>query len=417
MANTTNYGFNLIDDGANIHIQRDVNTPIEQIDAQMKSNADAVTTAIGDEHDATILREAAIVDDFNDALSDASTTMMVAVARRDEFAGKNIVMIGDSYTYGTGSATHSGVQRSGHKSTNDSARWSSLFCSKIGGVEYNFAFGATGFIRSQTSEAGYTAEDLRFIKQIEIAESEMTADEISNTALVVIAGGINDARHSADDNITGAQMQSAAQAACEAAKTAFPNALVMLIPMMWHTANWNETAYNFWMRLKLGGMQAGANVLVIDNAWTWLFGWVAWCTGIHPNADGHYKLAEFAISGLNGGNTMGISWDTLGLNGNPWHNYSDCYINFSNGMVSLLPCYVTGGLSAGTNVIGTVPAWAAPDTGRTNVYIPIVKGNAVVGTVGIVAGSGNMNAVVDSAVSSGFYLMGASWQPSGIMSS
>ena len=417
MANTTNYGFNLIDDGASIHIQRDVNTPIEQIDAQMKSNADAVTTAIGDEHDATILREAAIVDDFNDALSDASTTMMVAVAKRDEFAGKNIVFIGDSYTYGTGSATHSGVTRTDYKTTNDSQRWSSLFASMLNANEYNYAFGATGFIRENTTEPGYTSEDLRFIKQIDIAESHMTADEIADTRLVVIAGGINDARHNAG---AGAQFQSAAQACCERAKAAYPNALVMLVPMLWYGANWNETVYNYWLRLKLGGMQAGANVLVVDNAWTWLFAWgqasTPWWNDIHPTATGHYKIAEFALSALNGGNTMGNGWDTIAFESG-WSNYSDAYFNFSNGVVSLLPCYINGGLSAGTTKIGVAPLWAAPDTGRTNIYIPIVKGNNVVGTLGIVAGSGNINAHVDSAVSSGFYVVGGSWQPSGIMPS
>ena len=414
---TANYNLNYWNGTDSINIVSDENTSLDEIDGALKNVADAAALAVSNEHDDALLREGAIVSDFDTALEDAVDDIMIDVAKRNEFAGHNIVMIGDSYTYGTGSATHSGVTRTDYKTSGDSQRWSSLFCSMLGGVEYNYAFGATGFIRENTTEAGYTSEDLRFIKQVDIAESHMTADEITDTRLVVIAGGINDARHNAG---TGAQFQSAAQACCERAKAAFPNALIMLIPMMWYGANWNETVYNYWLRLKLGGMQAGANVLVVDNAWTWLFAWgnasTPWWNDIHPTATGHYKLAEFSISALMGGNTMGNGWDTPTYESG-YSNYSDAYFNFNNGMVSLLPCYINGGLSAGTTKIGTAPLWAAPDTGRTNVYIPICKGNSVVGTLAIVAGSGNMNATVDSSVSSGFYVCGASWQPSGIMPS
>ena len=403
---TTNYNLDYWDDSWTTNIVKDMNFSLDEVDAALKGVSDAAALALSGEHDARILSEAGIVSDLGADISTATSNLLDRLVRRDEFAGSNCVMIGDSYTYGTGSNTHSTVTYTGHRSTNDPERWSSLFCSMLGMTEFNFAVGGTGFIDDVASTGFFPGEDCRFIKQLDWALAEMTDEELADVRMVVIAGGINDVGFSGS---TGALMQSASQTICEYAKSVFPNALIVLIPMLWYGAGWDMTAYNYWMRLKLGGMAAGANVLVIDNAWTWLFGW-SWWSGIHPNGTGHYRIAQFAISGLNGGNTQGNGWDTPTFESG-WSNYSDSYFVFENGQVSMLPCYVNGGLSAGTTKIATAPAFAVP---RTNVYIPIVKGNDIVGALGIVAGSGSMNATVSSSVSSGFYLAGGTWMPHGI---
>ena len=413
---TDHYHFTELTDNGTLYIVRDVNVPLNEIDTVIyDEKADNYTTLhqeIVDEHDARILSEAGIVSDTNDAISNASSNLLNRLITRTELAGYNAVFLGDSYVYGTGSDTHSTVQRTGHRSYNDAERFSTLIADALGMTEFNFAIGGSGFVRDNCSSGEpFTNEDVRFIKQVDFAISEMSAEELADVRMVFIGGGLNDVNFA---NANGNAMETAAKNTAEYAASQFENALIVVVPMLWYNVGWNETAYNYWMRLKFGATQANANCIVIDNAWTWLFGWGD-ATGIHPNGVGHHRIAGFSVAGICGAPCIGHSWDRV-----VWQTgYSSayhCYLNFMYGRMYFEPTYISGNLSAGVTHIGDVPDWCVP---RETIYLNILKGNAVAGQIAIIGGDdqvnkGRVNAIAESSISSGFYVTGGTWFPAGI---
>ena len=86
------------------------------------------------------------------------------------FDGHGMVVIGDSYAYGTGASDHL---------SGDTKRFSSLLAARLNATEYNFAVGSTGFC-----DPGSGGQNMPFPSQIDRAAQSLTDEEKADVHLV-----------------------------------------------------------------------------------------------------------------------------------------------------------------------------------------------------------------------------------------
>lgn len=163
--------------------------------------------------------------------------------------------------------------------------WPATLCARMGWTERNFAKGSTGFDQADWSNAN------KFPEQMTAAINN-TSFNNSDVGYVFVADGGNDARN--DKTVT-----TAATTVFDAAKTAFPNAKIICVPMLWGpNAEYNDLPLN-WSRMtrvvnELRQVCLDLNVPFIEDTWTWHHGnTAAMIAGeVHYNATGNKIIAD-----------------------------------------------------------------------------------------------------------------------------
>lgn len=198
-----------------------------------------------------------------------------------ELAGKNAVWIGDSYV----EANSLGADQD--------KRFSTKICEKLGLTEYNFAVGGSDWL----APMGDTFED-----QIEDANSSMTSEQKYFTKYVFICGGRNVPYNT--PTYTLGQLFTEFKDVLTKAETYFPNAIIVVVPLLWDATAMPQTYQTF-----LGNIMACCCAtywrgFYVSNAFNWLTGKVGaiLSDGIHPNVDGHATIASYLMSALLGVN-------------------------------------------------------------------------------------------------------------------
>ena len=187
------------------------------------------------------------------------------------------VFIGDSYVQGN-SLTTAGLDKRN--------RFSTLLCRRFGWLEKNYAHGGMGFITGDTT----------YGDQIENA-AEDTAYDHARVSRVFICGGRNDVA----DPVAVDELQAAVKDAVDAAHESFPNAMIVLVPMMWSNGVVHQNIYNAYQAICRGA--AGRKAVVIQRAYTWLTGQTGMILSdrVHPNVEGHRRIADRITNALAGG--------------------------------------------------------------------------------------------------------------------
>ena len=163
--------------------------------------------------------------------------------------------------------------------------WPATLCARMGWTERNFAKGSTGFDQADWSNAN------KFPEQMTAAINDPSFNN-SDVGYVFVADGGNDARN--DKTVT-----TAATTVFNAAKTAFPNAKIICVPMLWGpNAEYNDLPLN-WNRMtrvvkELRQVCLDINVPFIEDTWTWHHGnTAAMIAGeVHYNATGNKIIAD-----------------------------------------------------------------------------------------------------------------------------
>lgn len=205
--------------------------------------------------------------------------------------------------------------------------------------------------------AGYTAPNTTFQSELNNAKAD-TSYNHNEVGLVIIAGSRNTI-----DGYSGA-LRTAAVSLYEGVKREFPNARIIVVPMMW---DWTPVS-NYWRYNSASCISAAREVGVeaVPWAWTWNLGNNTYFpTGdIHPNADGTNVIVSYMLDYINHnytGRTESYSWrdstNTLAL----------FTVNASGGLL-------TFGWHLGSNVTAAnfvdiknaLPKWAERDTDSTN---------------------------------------------------
>lgn len=147
----------------------------------------------------------------------------------------------------------------------------------------NYAVGGSGYTIGGTK--GKT-----FKQQIQQASAELDASK-SAVKYVVIGGGRNDSVSTVAEHIVYDTLNTA--------KTLFPDAEIVQIPMMWDNS-W--PSYD--QAQKYGVMTEGgrhAAVKVVYDAPSWGLFWGSGMTDIHPNTQGSTTYAEYLAKGIKTG--------------------------------------------------------------------------------------------------------------------
>lgn len=186
--------------------------------------------------------------------------------------------IGDSYANSADTANPDGT---------DAAKWPTQLRNIIGG-EYQVK-------NYSVSGAGFNVSGKTFTDQINNAYNAAGIDN-DNVAIIIIGGGRNDIG-------TASEMKSHADPTFSNARTKFPKARIISVPMLWHNAG-----MDMYGRQKAAGVaEAAANngVENVDWAWTWNIGNDSnFPSGdIHPNANGAKVIASYMVSAIRGAYT------------------------------------------------------------------------------------------------------------------
>lgn len=209
-----------------------------------------------------------ITADFTKALNSTKAYRDQAEAFAKEYGKKKalIVTFGDSYA----------------DQSDQTREWPYQLAELTGSDVKNYA----------VAGAGFNISDNLFISQIDKATADTTLDPTA-VGIVILAGGRNDIM----EPDVAAQRS---QAFVEKVKSTFPNARIMIVPMLW-----DSSPAGGWERSKAAGISEGAiaaQAEVVQWAWTWNLGNKDnFPTGdIHPNEAGAKVIAAYLQSAING---------------------------------------------------------------------------------------------------------------------
>lgn len=222
---------------------------------------------------------------------------------------ENIVIVGDSITYGTGASS-------------TAKAWGNLFKDYIGAESVqNLAQNNAGFVNAPT-----------FLSQLQGASNKEAVTH------VIIAGGANDKR------TTDAQVTAAVIDTLKYALKNFPNATIHVAPVVLGLQGifrYDRGNSDVWSTLNAieAGIAQVSNVHEIRYAWEWLNGrqdWASIFNGtldlIHPNDSGQQQLLRLMAESLFTGNSIHNNW-SVGVSGADNHgNISHASSTCSNGV-------------------------------------------------------------------------------------
>lgn len=264
--------------------------------------------------------------------------------------------IGDSYANSSSSVDPDGT---------NATKWPTQLRTIIGNDYHVKNYSITG--------AGFNVSGNTFTDQINNAYSDSAIDN-DNVAIIIIGGGRNDIG-------TTEQMESYADATFSNARSKFPKARIISVPMLWH-----NVGMDMYGRQKAAGVARAAaknGVENVDWAWTWNIGNDSnFPSGdIHPNANGSKIIASYMASAIRG--TYTGRYEAATLAASSGHVFSN--IVASGGMIFATlwgdDATTNAELKAGIKF----PSWArsaggtAPNTLRTWGAGLTNSGNAVSG--------------------------------------
>lgn len=194
-------------------------------------------------------------------------------------------------------------------------RFSTLVSTYLRTTELNYAIGGTGF-----------STDNNFLSQLQTAYTENSgnADKIK---YVFIAGGRNDAY--LNPNYSYAQIKNSVLPTFTYAKSKFPNAIIVAIPMMFDSGEMPRV-YRFWKAGILNAINTFNCVKISDTSFLFR-GDSSFILddNVHPTAYGHAVLSSAICSALKGGNYLPFRQSDL----TDIQNFNNPLTFYQNGLI------------------------------------------------------------------------------------
>lgn len=212
--------------------------------------------------------------DVDDGFSRVNT--LIGENDTDSFA----VFIGDSYAYG-------------NTIDDPSQTFPRLICAKLGVTCKNFATGGSGFIYGNTV-------NIDFNNQLQNAIADDTFDN-DKVSYVIISGGRNDATNL--ENQPYFDIYTAVTTLLTNAENAFPNAKIIVVPMLYDANILPRPGYTWYCQLMKAALGTGHKAVWVKNAYAWLCGKFGCINqdGIHPNVEGHLMISSCILDVIFGG--------------------------------------------------------------------------------------------------------------------
>lgn len=254
---------------------------------------------------------------------------------------ENIIVIGDSISYGTG--------------TSDlSQSWANRLDAYRGATVTNLA----------KNDAGYLNGPTPFLAQLK----SYTGDKDTVTR-ILIAGGINDKTYVADGTVTDSKLTTAVLALLDYARANFPHAKIQVIPTICGFTP--PSIYDggvLTARDRIITACGMRHVEVLPYAWEWLNGNKDWSSGddVHPNDAGNELLLRLICEAMDGA-TVRNSWDGFVAGQDAHGVLTNSFFRVDGNTVT---CYIQG--KAVNNTTAYSNFFQVPAAARkgTNYYIP-----------------------------------------------
>ena len=187
------------------------------------------------------------------------------------------IFIGDSYT-----------QANSLGENDRNKRFSTIVSNRLNLIEKNFAVGGMGYVTGATT----------YSQQLDNAISD-TSFKKSKVKYVFINGGRNDG---ADIPFMDTTYTNAVKNTVQKAIDNYPNARVIIIPMMWDYTNIISAIYPIYQTIIYACQTL--DCVIIPMAYSWLTGYRDFILSdnVHPNVDGHNIIANHICNALKTGN-------------------------------------------------------------------------------------------------------------------
>jgi hypothetical protein len=254
----------------------------------------------------------------------------------DTEKGRTAVFIGDSFMA---------------PSTSYPQKLAYFVCQLTGWTMYNYSYGGSGWV----DEAGAA---MNFYHQIQKAASEISV-EADRIDYVIIGGGFNDWNDTTP--LTYSQLYSAAANTMKEAHAKFPNAKLIVIPMMFRNFGVDTHMHDLYSAIVAGCNSSNVPMLMIPQAYLWQLGFKN-VDGVHPTVELYKIMAEYIVSWVFGG---GVKTERM-YEAHVSTKQIDFYVRFMNcdGIMNAMFSDVTVKSTINDNitVMNQVPLFAASNS-------------------------------------------------------
>lgn len=274
----------------------------------------------------------------------ASTDVDVLTRRVNILSGsakENIIVLGDSISYGTGASDLS-------------KSWANRLGAYRDATVTNLA----------RNDAGYLNGPTPFLAQLK----GYTGDRDAVTR-ILIAGGINDKVHVSDGNAIDSRLTTAVLALLDYARANFPHAKIQVIPTICGFTP--PSLYNKGVLTACDRIIAACgmrHVEVLPFAWEWLNGNRDWSSGddVHPNDAGNELLLRLICESMDGASVRN-SWNGFVAGQDAHGTITNSFFRVDGNTVT---CHIQG--KAVNNVTAYSNIFQVPAAARkaSNYYIP-----------------------------------------------
>lgn len=233
-------------------------------------------------------------DDVQTALSDSADALTsanaaaLAVTRLRSLKNVPTILIGDSYSSGTGAE--------------DGIGWAEYFetMTDCNLVAYAYQNGG-GFAAHGNANATYP--NLNYADALTAMNTSLSADVKNSVSLIIMQSGWNDCAPSRNPDGMSAVI-TGVSAALNRAHSFFPNALVVVVPTWNNLPITSGTQYNILYNV-IGNACQYNRCLCTDASVSWFYGYSALAAGdnVHLNSSGYRLMARYIyalVCGWNG---------------------------------------------------------------------------------------------------------------------
>lgn len=274
----------------------------------------------------------------------ASTDVDVLTKRVNILSGsatENIIVLGDSISYGTGASDLS-------------KSWANRLGTYRDATVTNLA----------KNDAGYLNGPTPFLAQLK----SYTGDKDAVTR-ILIAGGITDKTYVSDGSITDSKLTTAVLALLDYARANFPHARIQVIPTICGFTP--PSIYNggvLTARDRIITACGMRHVEVLPYAWEWLNGNKDWSSGddVHPNDAGNELLLRLICEAMDGA-TVRNSWDGFVAGQDAHGVLTNSFFRVDGNTVT---CHIQGKTVNNTTAYSNFFQVPAAARKVTNYYIP-----------------------------------------------
>ena len=266
----------------NLDVQDEINNKLDEM-TEDGTLAEIINEQIFNELNNQVETNTGDIADLKQADIDFQSTFTTFANQLEEhrnpidfYNGKNFVVFGDSFSQP-------------EIANSENEYWVKQVAQATGMTRFNFAIAGAGFGRSTNL----------LTTQLSTADSQMTTEQKTNTAIVIVYAGYNDMLN----NVSEEEIESNFVALINGINSSFPNAKIIVAPFNWGYGSLSRLQ-NITIDTLILRMQRDCSnlpVVFLKLARYWLLGLhTCFRNSGHPNTLGYKQIASYMIGAIYG---------------------------------------------------------------------------------------------------------------------